>query len=114
MPAPTQSFKKTLNTQGQKRFIPWYKHKEIEENLVNLSSSLIHLDAEIHIGGSARVLLDPKLKNTVAVSDNGDGTYTLVAGLNSFVRAKVHDLEVAAFITKDGREIFKNKYNFEI
>ena len=105
----------TKNSKKKKKLVaPWYKKPEVANNLVKLPISSIKITEEVHKKGKVSLPLNPELPNTLAVQDNSDGTYTLVAGVNSYIRAKVFDLNVDAYITTDDRKTFKKKYKLHI
>lgn len=88
----------------------WFHHPDIAENLISIPSNKILLTYKIHTNGTVKLDLGKDKKNTVAVKPLDNGYYKLIAGLNSYVRAKALNLPIDAFITQDSRKEFVEKY----
>lgn len=91
--------------------VPWFKQPEVVDNLIPIPSEKIFITHTAHKKGLATLSLNPKTVSTVAVNYVGSDTYILIAGVNSYIRAKTFNLPVNAYITDDDRETFRKRFS---
>jgi hypothetical protein len=99
------------NKEHWQNLIPKEEFKVVDINKVKLVEET-HLSSRVsifNIKGYRNKELYP-----IAVRENDKGEYELVAGLRSFIIAKLLSLNVQAYITDLDRKTFKEKYSLPI
>lgn len=99
------------NKEHWQNLIPKEEFRVVDINKVKLVEET-HLSSRVsifNIKGYRNKELYP-----IAVRENDKGEYELVAGLRSFIIAKLLSLNVQAYITDLDRKTFKEKYSLPI
>jgi len=100
------------NKEHWQNLIPKEEFKIVDINKVKLVEET-HLSSRISIFNIKRYRNYKELY-PIAVRENDKGEYELVAGLRSFIIAKLLSLNVQAYITDLDRKTFKEKYSLSI
>ncbi|KAI3350849.1 hypothetical protein FDB30_04090 [Clostridium botulinum] len=96
----------------------WFKRlEEIEFQDVDINNVKLvektHLNSRISIF-NIKNMSNYKDLTPIAIRKNEEGTYELIAGLKTFIVAKLFSRNVKAYITDLDRESFKEKYSLTI
>lgn len=95
------------------------KHKGIqwqslipEEEFIEVDINKVRLVEEIHLSSRVSIFNIRRYREAppIAVRENENGEYELVAGIRGFIIGKLFSRNVRAYITTLSREEFKKKY----
>ena len=94
--------------------IPKEHFKEVDINKVKIGEE-VHLNGKVSIFNMKRYQKNKnKPIHPIAVRENENGEYELVAGIKSFIIAKLFSRNVKAYVTNLSRDEFKEKYSLDI
>ncbi|MBY6916074.1 hypothetical protein [Clostridium botulinum] len=114
----SENYKQDIYLQQRDYDNMWFKRlEEIEFQEVDINK--VKLVEETHLNSRVSIF---NIKNMskykdltpIAVRENEKGDYELIAGLKTFIVAKLFSRNVKAYITDLNREAFKEKYSLTI
>lgn len=107
------------NKQGQeyKNKIKWYQYSNIEKLFIDIDINKIELRNEMFFNGKVTIdlkrLHDETKDNHVLIKRIDNDRYELIMGIGAYLRAKILNKNVKAYITDLDREAFIKKINQE-
>lgn len=106
--------KETKEIKVSKPFVSWFRTIP-EESYIEVEAKKIRIMQECHNNFRFLINITEKNKNDlgnpIAVRDLGNGEYELLVGINPYVKAKLFDKKLKAFVTDLTREEFEKEYN---